>query len=470
MLLPPLPVLAQGLEEIIVTARKRDESILKVPIAATAFLGTELERFGTSDMYTLTERVPGFVMGTEVAAVGPTPSLRGIGTGTLNPTIDQSVALNIDGMGFSQALAYTSGMFDLAQMEVLRGPQSLFYGKNSTAGVISLTTRDPGDEFEFSMGASYESEAKEKVGEFAISGPITDTLGLRLAAKFSDADGFFDNDAIGDGITSFMSKYDRSPHQEQTIVRGTALWEPDDRFTARLKLNYVKTEQRGSAGQMVACPEGMVTPDLSGLPGLGPVLVALYGQSPQFFAAHEKCKLDESVNVVDVNPNHPLYTGVRNNGVPFLNIEQRFGSLQLDHDLTPELRVSSVTGYQETETESMINGMQTGWAGPLIVADSDFDRRDFTQELRLTSNYDALVNFMVGAYYQNGDMRNRTGVFFLGPLDQGALGIDVETVSLFGQAIFALSPEWELSAGLRWADEKRDFTATNLTTGLPFDP
>src|SRR5690606_22345913 len=173
----------------------------------TAFSGDALDHFKTDDLYTLTERVPGFVMGSEVGAIAATPSLRGIGSGTLNPTIDQSVSLNIDGMGFSQGLAFTAGMFDLGQMEVLRGPQSLFYGKNSTAGVISLTTRDPSDEFEVILGASYEFEGEEKVGEFIISGPVTDTLGLRLAAKSSKLEGYMDNDAIGDGITSFTPKY-----------------------------------------------------------------------------------------------------------------------------------------------------------------------------------------------------------------------------------------------------------------------
>ena len=472
LMLPAAPVLSQELEEIIVTARKREESILKVPIAATAYTGEQLERFNTDDLYTLTERVPGFVMGTQVASIGPTPSLRGIGTGTLNPTIDQSVALNIDGMGFSQALAFTSGMFDLQQMEVLRGPQSLFYGKNSTAGVISLTTRDPGDEFELILGTAYESVAEEKVGEFIISGPVTDTLGLRLAVKYTDMEGWLDNDAIGDGITSFTPKVDTIPNKDETVVRGTALWEPSDRFNAKLKVNYLQQDMEGSggAGQLNACPDGTVTPDLSGLPGLGPILVALYGGSPQFYPAHEDCDFDDSLNVVDVNPNHPLYIGIRNNGTPFFELDQSFGSLQMNYDLTPELTLNSVTGYQQTQHEVMINGGQTGFAGPLIIADTDFDRRDFTQELRLTSNYEGIVNFMLGAYYQDGNMRNRTGLFFLGPRDRGAMEINIDTISFFGQTTFTFNPRWELSAGLRWTDEERDFSAVNLATGEPFDP
>jgi len=476
--LPAIPALAE-LEEVIVTARKREESILKVPIAATAFNGEELEQFKSDDLYTLTERVPGFVMGTQVASIGPTPSLRGIGTGTLNPTIDQSVSLNIDGMGFSQALAFSSGMFDMGQMEVLRGPQSLFYGKNSTAGVISITTRDPGEEFEASLGTSYEFEGEEAVGEFVISGPLSETLGARLAVKYSDLDGYFSNDAVGDGITG-LKPVSAVPNREETILRGTLLWEPSDQFTAKLKVNHMKMDQEGSggSGEIASCPNGNVTPDLA---AVASYLAFYYGTTaPQFLSNSDNCKLDGHLNVVDMNPNSPLYTGIRNNGRPFSYLEQDFGSLQLNFELSPEWSLASVTGYQDTSHEVMINGGQSGFAGPLIVADTNFDRTDFTQELRLNSDLDGALNYMFGAYYQDGEMANQTGLFFLGPRDTADLEIKIETVSVFGQLLYQITPELELAAGARWTNEDREFNPTwledrgaptpSVVPGQRFDP
>lgn len=470
-MLPAIPSWSQ-LEEVIVTARKREESVLNVPVAVTAFSGAQLEQFGTNDMYTLTERVPGFVMGTQVASIGPTPSLRGIGTGTLNPTIDQSVSLNVDGLGFSQALAFSSALFDMSGMEVLRGPQSLFYGKNSTAGVISVTTMDPGDELDLEFTAGYEQEAEEQLYEAIVSGPITDTFGARLAARFTDEEGYFENVGEGDGVSSFDPKYPQTPQKEELVLRGTLLWEPTSDFTAKLKGNYIKTDINGNggAGQMVSCPDGLQTdiPDDFIFP-----LAPFFGtQNPQFMLASDGCKLDDKLAVVDVNPNNPLYEGVRNNGVPFYDMEQYFGSLLLDWELSENLTLSSVTGYYNMDHDVLINGGQTGNAGPLILADTSFEREDLTQEFRLTSNYSGAWNYMVGAYYQDAEMANTTGLFFFQPVfgsfPKGYLPIDATTMAVFGQVLWQITPDIEIAAGARWTDEEREFDPYNLTADEPF--
>ncbi len=473
LLLPAIPSFAQ-LEEVIVTARKREESVLNVPVAITALSGDQLKQFGTNDMYSLTERVPGFVMGTQVASIGPTPSLRGIGTGTLNPTIDQSVSLNVDGMGFSQALAFSTAMFDMASLEVLRGPQSLFYGKNSTAGVISITTKDPGDEFELEVGGGYEVNAEEYLVHAIVSSPITDTLGVRVGVQYSDMEGWQDNNAVGDGISSITPNIPKIPNKDDLILRGTVKWEPTENFTAKLKANHntVKVDGSGGAGQLSACPDGVNTnvPDDYFLKD---AVAAFYGtQSPQFLAANEDCKIDNNINAVWMNPDNPLFTGVRNGGEPFSDLEQSFGSLLLDWQFTDSLLLSSVTGYNEVEHNVMINGVQTGYAGPLIVADTNFHRQDLTQELRLTSSYSGAWNFMAGAYYQDGSMYNRTGLYFFQPVfgsfPKGKLPIDIETWAVFGQVLWQVTDNVELAAGARYTDETRDYKPKNLETGEPF--
>ncbi|MFV8816255.1 TonB-dependent receptor [Haliea sp. E17] len=472
LMLPAIPSWSQ-LEEVIVTARKREESVLNVPVAVTAFSGQQLEQFGTDDMYTLTERVPGFVMGTQVASIGPTPSLRGIGTGTLNPTIDQSVSLNIDGLGFSQALAFSSGMFDMASMEVLRGPQSLFYGKNSTAGVISINTRDPADEFEAEVGVGYEADAEEWQISGILSGPITDTFGVRLAVQQTSMDGYFDNNGVSDGISSLAPSTPKIPESEELTVRGTAVWEPTSAFTAKLKATYntVDIPGYGGNGQLSSCPDGLDTnftaPPLD--PGIVGALGYYYGTTDvRWWPENEDCKLDDKVAIVSMDPSNPLYTGIRNGGVPFFDLEQYYGSLLLDWEISEDLTLSSVTGYANSEHNVMINGLNTGLAGPIIVADTNFSREDFTQELRLTSNYDGAWNYMIGAYYQDGEMVNRTGLYFFGPRDKGKLPIDIETQAIFGQLLWRIVPDVELAAGARYTDETRKFKPVNLATGEPF--
>src|SRR5690606_17170414 len=101
---------------------------------------------------------------------GPQVTIRGVGTSSYDPGVDQSVSLNIDGLSLGQGLAFASGMFDVSQVEVLKGPQSLFYGKSTPGGVISLRTADPTDQLELTGRAGYEFEAREVRGEFILSG------------------------------------------------------------------------------------------------------------------------------------------------------------------------------------------------------------------------------------------------------------------------------------------------------------
>ena len=134
LFLEAAPVAAQVMEEILITARKREESILRVPVVASAFSKDHLEQFQTHDLYTVANRVPGFVIGESVGTVGIQATLRGIGPTSQTATVDQSVSLNIDGLPLTQGYAYTAGMFDVGQVEVLKGPQALFYGKKQYRG------------------------------------------------------------------------------------------------------------------------------------------------------------------------------------------------------------------------------------------------------------------------------------------------------------------------------------------------
>ncbi len=468
--LPAIPVLSGPLEEVVVTARKREESILKVPVAATALTGNQLEKLQTNNLTSLTERAPGLVLGENVAAVGTQISLRGIGTAVLNPTIDQSVSLNVDGLGMTQGLAYKASFFDLQQIEVLRGPQSLFYGKNSTAGVISITTANPGDEFEVMTRLAYEFEGEEKLGEFVVSGPVTDTLGLRLATRLSELGGYFHNEAEGDGITGLTPKYGSDfPQKNDFVLRGTAVWTPTEALKSVLKVTYARDNwlNDGGGAQYGNCPDGNMSQGANDLfdAALGPIGPLFYNS----VSPNDDCKIDDTLYLVDMNPDSPFYAGIRGGGTPFLDMEQTFGTLQVDYDLTDELVLSSITGFYDMNNSNMINGGLAGQNGPTIVADSDFSREEFTQEVRLTSNFTSSLNFMAGFYYQDGSMTNRTGLFFLGPRDKGKLNIDVETKSLFGQLLWQVTERVEIAAGARWTDEERSLYGYNLETGFAFD-
>ncbi len=453
------PAMAQAMEEIIITARKREESILRVPVVATAFTQETLEKFQTHNLYSVANRVPGFVMGESVGTVGIQASLRGIGPTSQTATVDQSVSLNIDGLALTQGYAFTAGMFDVAQVEVLKGPQALFHGKNSTAGVISLRSADPTDEFELMVRGGFEFEAEEKLAEMVISGPVTDTLGLRLAARFSDQEGYFRNNGQPiPGLGNLPPRHRKFAPRESWIVRGTALYEPNDRYQARLKLNLSDDQMVGSGGdgQIVFCPDGT-----SGVP---PLNIPFIGDSD--------CRLNRYTQLGDFDP--AFWPGVRNNGVPFLDSSQAFGTLEQNMEVTPELTLTALTGFYDIEQDNLIRG--SGSSNPTIAADFTFENRQYTQELRLTSNYaDSPVNFMVGGFYQDGEitvvnrLRANTALGLPPMLQHGRHQVDIRSVSLFGQLLWQVTDEVEIAAGARWTDEERKHRLVNFLTGSEVD-
>lgn len=441
-------------DDIIVMARKRSESILTVPVIATAITQEQLNDYAISGIDAIASRVTGLQIGNGVSQNGIQISLRGVGAGVFNPAIDQPVSLNIDGVQMTSGNAFKLGMFDLAQVEVLKGPQSLFFGKNSPGGVVSLRTADPTSELELIGRVSYEFEAREKRVEAIASGPLSDSLGLRVAGYYSDSDGFFYNRAVGILVLgSVTPRHKRFGGTEEYMLRGTALFQPTDRFTARLKVNYAHSMNEGVSQQLVSCPDG--TASLSGIPFLG----------------GEDCKADRVVRSVDLSlPAYPIVT--QNGGTPFIAFDQGFGSLEMNYDVADDLTLTSLTGYAHIKQDSLYNANFSTAAGPTLVVIDTFKRRDVTQELRLTSDFpDRPLNFMVGGFFQDGlvdyryDLAGNTALQ-LPPLLSAAIHkVDIRSISAFAQLLWRVVPELELAVGARWTNEKRRHRAADNITG-----
>jgi len=449
---------ASGVEEIIVTARKRQESILKVPVVETVLTPEQLEAKQIVDIQSLTTNVPGLNIGQAVLSIGPQISLRGVGTSSLDAGIDQSIALNIDGLSLSQGLAYNVAIFDLAQAEVLKGPQSLFFGKNSPGGVIALRSNDPGATREIIARSGYEFEAEKVFGEVILSGPLSDTFGMRLAVHAANQHGYFNNKATAlpglGGRTP--TREDFSPSQNR-VVRATALWTPTEQFTARAKLNYAYDRTDGDAGmsQTAHCPDGT-----------DPVP----GYNIPFIHPDDNCKLDRDVYLVWLDP--AAFPTVRNGGEPFLELEQKFGTAEMVYE-TEKVAYTALTGFYRADSDSLINGTLTGYAATPLGADNKFHRQDFTQELRLDTDLGGALNFAAGAFYQDGEIYNRillNGNTALGlppVLRTGSHEISIESFSLFGQARWQVVPALEVALGTRWTHESRGDDAYNLAGEEP---
>ena len=444
------------LAEVTVTARKRQESILNVPVVEQAISQSELERVQVTDMNDLPKLVPGLNLGHSLLSIGTLVSIRGIGTASQDPGVDQSVSLNIDGLSLGNGLAFSSGLFDVGQVEVLKGPQALFYGKSSPGGVIALHTADPTDQFEMIGRAEYEFESVNPRGEFIVSGPVADTLKLRLATMYSSADGYFNNVATALPGTGAVDPTERhSPDSTDYIIRGTALWDPISELTARLKVNFV--HDRTINAESFECTDapsgtGAVTP------------------FPPFMGG-ETCGLSRDLRVVFLDPN--AFPEALNHGVPFLETNQAYGTLDLNYSLTHDLSFTSTTGYYNLSSQSLVNPAETAYAGDFIGVNNRFHRREFTEELRANSDFQGPLNFTAGALYEDGNLVDHVSVignsaYGLPPVvADGVVPVDITTHSLFGQARWDIVERLELAAGLRWTDEKRSESPFNYLANAP---
>jgi len=462
---------ATGPGDIIVTARKRQESILKVPVVESVLTSDAIAKAAIVDVGGVTRNIPGLVIGGNVLTVGAQISLRGVGTSTLDAGVDQSVSLNIDGLQFSQGATYSVGLFDLAQVEVLKGPQALFFGKNSPGGVIAMRTNDPGSKPEIIASQSYEAYSHEKRSELILSGPLSSTLGVRLAGMYSDDDGYFLNKATAQPGTGAVTPDPRWGRTNQYIIRGTVVWKPSSEFNARLKVNHARQKIDGVGSPLGSCPDGNALPASAAAthPGL------------QLINPNDNCKIDRNVYIVDVDP--AAFADVRNGGKTYMRFLQSFGTLEMDYHPGEDIGITSTTGYFKTTVDGFINGVNSGYAGPTLIADNHFTRRDFTQEVRIESDYkDKPLNWLVGGYFQSARIVNRVtvngnslyttnivpGLTLPVPLlfagFKGINDVGIDSLSAFGQLRWKIVPQLELAVGARYTDERRKDTAYSLAS------
>ena len=180
---PEVEAQVGGLEEIIVTARKRDESVQTVPLLITAVSADQIRENDLTSLDKVAASMPNFLVGRASNGSGAQVTLRGIGSSSTSIGIEQSVAVIVDGIYYGQGRIIEEGFFDLQALEILKGPQALFFGKNATAGVINMKTNDPGKETEIEGRATYEIESESAQLEGIFSAPVTDTFGVRVAVR-----------------------------------------------------------------------------------------------------------------------------------------------------------------------------------------------------------------------------------------------------------------------------------------------
>jgi iron complex outermembrane receptor protein len=273
---------------------------------------------------------------------------------------------------------------------------------------------------------------------------------------YDAADGFFHNRAVP--LTSTGARtpdHDRVTPANHYIVRGTALWEPSDVFNARFKVALSQDHiYMPGASQIVSCPGGIIAP--LGTP---------------FMGGGEDCKLDRTIHVVSMDP--AAYPALQNNGESALRIAQKFGTVELNWHVRPDITVTSVTGYYHVRSGIIQNSTNTNYAAAPLVVQTRFHRTDVTQELRANTSFSGPFNVTVGGFYEGGhfDVLAAGAGNILerlpAQLTRYAIGVDIDSFSAFGQLRWTPLPKFEVAVGTRWTDEKRKESAVNMITGTP---
>ena len=197
-----VPALAQDtMEEVVVTATKRSESIQDVPLAVSVVTGEIIERAEVRDLLDLQSVVPSLRVPQFQNSIQTNFVIRGFGNGANNPGIEPSVAVFVDGVYLSRSQARISDLPNIQQIEVLKGPQSTLYGKNASAGVISVTTKAPEFESRGSLEVGFGNYSQQSVRGF-YTGPLSDTVAVSLYGSSLQRDGYFDNVVTGSDLNN----------------------------------------------------------------------------------------------------------------------------------------------------------------------------------------------------------------------------------------------------------------------------
>ena len=440
--------------DIIVSARRRDETSIAVPVAVSAIGGPELQRRGISNIDALARTIPTLITSEATSSPqGGIVAIRGLSGVDANPLGDQAVSFNIDGVQVARSSVRRLSQMDVAQVEVLKGPQALFFGKNSPAGIISIRSNDPSREFRAQFSSGYEFRADETRNEGYVSFPISDTLGFRVAGYYDHMEGYVTNIAPATGAGVFAPFDRRVPNGSEYAVRATVKWEPSDSFTARFKFSYGDIDVSGSTDnlQHVACPLG----------------------TPQSSSAPENCIADGFTTVTDnigtaFQVHNPAFRQET-----FLISKQVLSGLELNYKLNDHFTLSSITGFYYGRNE-YIGNFEANFAETtvspktLLVANSEVRIRELTEELRLTSNFDGPVNFMVAGLYQDTEAKSRGNTLrnAITPVTQSFNQYQQDGVaySVFGQVQVKFLPTLELSAGARYSYEDKKLVLFRVAT------
>jgi iron complex outermembrane receptor protein len=416
------------LEEVVVTARKREELAQDVPLSVSAFDSAQIEALKVRDLQSLSVSMPNVALDD----LGTFPrtanfSIRGLGINSSIPSIDPTVGIFVDGVYMASNLGVITDTFDLENIQVLRGPQGTLFGRNVTGGAVLVNTRRPGDTFEFSMKGALDSNPDGDGGlnsymMGSVAGPLSDSLAAKVTVYNNADDGWFRNEFNGSDFGEM----------DTTMVRPVLVWSPTESLEMILRYEFSESDGDGPAAQSHT--------NGSGIPG-SPVD---FDRDSHRFSVNETGFSEYDVNFLSWETDWEVGNGTLTN---------IFGWRSVDIDNLSDIDAQPISVFH---------------------ARARTDNEQFSNELRYSGSFDNF-DLTTGIYYLRNDIeyserRELLGVLLVGtPLEgQPAVTQDgggdyrVETAAVFGEIDYSLTQALTLTAGARFTREDKEVDIASL--------
>ncbi len=417
---------ASQIGDIVVTAQKRSERLQDVPLAVTAVSGDALANRQVNDTSSLTKAIPSLTFQQGPNATNTTLRIRGVGTALFGQGVESSVSVVVDGVVLARQAQGFADLADIERVEVLRGPQGTLFGKNASAGVISIVTARPSHDFEGRVEGTI-AEHGEYRAKGTVSGPLSDTLRASLTGFYNDVRGITYNVTRGQWVNG----------QKGWGVRGKLEWDATDNLNLLLSGEYRKSDT-------TCCISSSIRVD-------NPVIAQL--EAPVVASAANRQVSEDTLT--------------------YSNSNQKTFSLQADWDLG-SATLTSITAYQDyylivNQPIDRINSDPVRYVGTNAYASWNFnqgilDLSQFSQELRLGSNGNHDLTYVAGVYYSHGDIKRpfsrRRAVCASGVVGQVCAAptyqssssfaeLKTNSIAAFGQAEYRIVGGLKLLGGLR---------------------
>jgi len=432
------PALAQqdqdtglSLEEVIVTATRREQTLQEVPMAISAFTGEELVYLQADNLDSIQGAVPNLNL---VQGRGSNSSvnifIRGVGQPDALQTFDPAVGIYLDDVYVSRIQGAMFKLYEIERIEVLRGPQGTLYGKNTPGGAIRLITRTPGQETQAQAGFLFGNYDRMQLTGY-LSGPLSDNFALGLSVLYDERDGFVTDPVTGQKFND----------EDTLVTRLKGKWDVSDDVNVVFSADYSDEDVQLTLGREEAA---LYSVDLiNGLVLREPAPVGQW--------------------------NFETQTDLGNAGGQ--KVKNAGANMTWNWDINDNLSFKSITAYRELDADLYIDIDATQWEiGDVFVG---VDQSQWSQEFQLLGDNGGNVNWVAGFYYLDEDIPshqeayaddfilfNGLPVTFLRTIDDH---LKTKSYAFFGQADWQLADAWTLTLGLRYTDEEKDYQRSTST-------